>query len=430
MPPKKATASKRARDDSPVKTDSVDVIASLGPITWTHVPATLGHWKKEDTLLFLDLHSADEYIKNHETTIAKAVKVAGFDMDDTLVMSKTGKVFAEGRHDWRFLHNEVAPRLRQLHQQGYRIVIFTNQSGIGKKGWDEGKANEIRGKIVDIGNALSIPISAWVSTSEDKYRKPGLGMWEHYLKSLPFPIDIPNSFYCGDAAGRNILTLASRKKDFSCSDRKFALNAKIRFVTPEEYFAGHAPNPNEIIDWDGPSATELASLPTAYPSTAFHNAAKALECVILVGYPGSGKSTFFRRFFAEHGYKHINRDTMKDKCLSAATAALAAGQSVVIDNTNPNASDRKPYIDVAKKYGAKLRAFNFTASKEMANHLNCMRDRLGITPRVSSIAYNIYKGKYQAPTLDEGFEEVTDIPPCVDFTGLPEAARTEFFMLS
>eukprot|EP00744_Colponema_vietnamica_P006630 GILI01009616.1.p1 GENE.GILI01009616.1~~GILI01009616.1.p1 ORF type:complete len:429 (+),score=143.36 GILI01009616.1:41-1327(+) len=428
MPAKKAAA-KRGRSSSPDKTDSVAIIAGLEPISWTHVPSTIAQWKKEDSLIYLDLHSADEVIKKAEQTM-KAVRVAGFDMDDTLVMSKTGKVFAEGRHDWRFLHPEVAPKLRQLHKDGYRIVIFTNQSGIAKKAWDEGKANEIRGKITDIGNALSIPISAWVSTTEDKYRKPGLGMWEHYLKSLPFPVDIPNSFYCGDAAGRNIMTLASRKKDFSCSDRKFAINAKIRFNTPEEYFASITPNPNEHIDWDGPSAAELALLPKTYAAAAYHNPAKALECVILIGYPGSGKSTFFRRFFAEQGYKHINRDTMKDKCFAAATAALSAGQSVVIDNTNPNSADRKQYVDLAKKVGAKLRAFNFTASKEMANHLNCMRDRLGLTPRVSSIAFNIFKGKYEAPTLAEGFDEVTNIDPCADFTGLPDAARSEFFMLS
>ena len=32
-----------------------------------------------------------------------------------------------------------------------------------------------------------------------------------------------------------------RKKDFSCSDRLFAVNNDLRFYTPEEYFLGQKP---------------------------------------------------------------------------------------------------------------------------------------------------------------------------------------------
>lgn len=49
-------------------------------------------------------------------------------------------------------------------------------------------------------------------------------------------IDLADSFYCGDAAGRPLGWAPKKKKDFSSSDRLFAMNIGIKFVTPEEHF--------------------------------------------------------------------------------------------------------------------------------------------------------------------------------------------------
>jgi len=45
----------------------------------------------------------------------------------------------------------------------------------------------------------------------------------------------------------------------------------------------------------------------------------------------SGKTTFFRKHFAEQ-YQHVNQDTLKtrDACMKAATECISRGQSVVI----------------------------------------------------------------------------------------------------
>ena len=49
-------------------------------------------------------------------------------------------------------------------------------------------------------------------------------------------VDLNQSIYVGDAAGRP--AEGKKKKDFSFSDRLFALNAGLKFYTPEEHFLG------------------------------------------------------------------------------------------------------------------------------------------------------------------------------------------------
>ena len=57
-------------------------------------------------------------------------------------------------------------------------------------------------------------------------------MWEYFVKNLNDgkKLDMDVSFYCGDAAGRNV------PKDFTDSDLKFALNLKLKFFTPDQLF--------------------------------------------------------------------------------------------------------------------------------------------------------------------------------------------------
>lgn len=49
-------------------------------------------------------------------------------------------------------------------------------------------------------------------------------------------INMSESFFVGDAAGRIANWSPGKKKDFSSADRLLALNLKLRFQTPEEHF--------------------------------------------------------------------------------------------------------------------------------------------------------------------------------------------------
>ena len=63
-------------------------------------------------------------------------------------------------------------------------------------------------------------------------------MWKHFIENLNdgLKVDMEQSFYCGDAAGRP--ATKNKEKDFSDSDLKFAHNIGITFQVPESLFLG------------------------------------------------------------------------------------------------------------------------------------------------------------------------------------------------
>tara|TARA_B100000963_G_C22582099_1_gene651319 strand:- start:41 stop:544 length:504 start_codon:yes stop_codon:yes gene_type:complete len=159
-------------------------------------------------------------INNTECT-----KIAGFDLDFTIIKPKNFRRFPKDKNDWIFLNDMVKSKLKDLHLKGYRIVIFTNQGGISK---GKTKLEDIIYKLDDIINKLDIPVDYIISYGYDKNRKPDIGMWNIYKKISKKRIFRKKSFYCGDAAGR--------KKDFSNSDKMFAENIGIKFYLPEDIF--------------------------------------------------------------------------------------------------------------------------------------------------------------------------------------------------
>ena len=58
------------------------------------------------------------------------------------------------------------------------------------------------------------------------YRKPSPGMWRYVVEkgNGGVTVDLSDSLYVGDAAGRVAGWQPGKKKDFACSDRLFALN--------------------------------------------------------------------------------------------------------------------------------------------------------------------------------------------------------------
>lgn len=53
-------------------------------------------------------------------------KIAAFDMDWTLIKTRSGGTFARNVSDWLLWHDKVATKLRRLVADGFRVVVFTN----------------------------------------------------------------------------------------------------------------------------------------------------------------------------------------------------------------------------------------------------------------------------------------------------------------
>jgi len=332
-------------------------------------------------------------------------KIAGYDMDGTLITTKSGKVFPVDYDDWQIIYPEVPGKLKKLWKEGYKIVIFTNQAGISR-----GKQTVagIQTKIQSIIKKLGVPIQAFVSTGKGVYRKPMLGMW-NYLKDQcneGLELSVSECMYVGDAAGR---TENVKRKDHSCADRLFAINIGITFYTPEEHFQGVKQQKFNMPEFDPHQVDENAEL--FEPSTT-KVPQYPQEVIVLVGFPGSGKSFLSTTYLARRGYVQANRDTLKSwqKCVQVMDKALQEGKNVVIDNTNADVEARLRYIDSAKKRNVPVRCFMFNLSKDQCRHNNKFREFTGSDhPKVNDIIYNMWNKQYQEPTLAEGFKDLVKV---------------------
>jgi predicted kinase len=134
------------------------------------------------------------------------------------------------------------------------------------------------------------------------------------------------------------------------------------------------------------------------------------EVVVLVGLPGAGKTTFYRsRFAATH--EHVSKDNFphaRDREARQSTliaSALTAGRSVVVDNTNPRANDRRRIADLAHAHNARTIAYVFDVPVAMAIARNESREGRARVPKVA--IFTVAK-RFEPVTREEGFDEVAD----------------------
>ncbi|KAG6637159.1 hypothetical protein CIPAW_11G160200 [Carya illinoinensis] len=183
-------------------------------------------WKAFNTIIYLE---QDDGLQNSN-------KIAAFDFDGTLAKTSVKRVGADA---WSLMYPSVPDKLQCLYNDGYKLVIFTNESNIER--WKKKRQVAVDSKIGRLNNFIKqvkVPMQVFIACglgessvqAADAFRKPKPGMWHIMEKQFNsgISIDMDQSFYVGDAAGR--------PNDHSDADIKFAQAVGLKFYVPEEYF--------------------------------------------------------------------------------------------------------------------------------------------------------------------------------------------------
>ncbi|KAI3900255.1 hypothetical protein MKW92_026918 [Papaver armeniacum] len=210
-----------------LKVAELEIAFSTSDVQKRYKDSTLSpNWKAFQTLIFLE---RDEGLRD-------SGKIAAFDFDGCLANTNVKRIGADA---WSLMFQSIPEKLNNLYKDGYKLVIFTNESNIER--WKNKRQVAIDSKIGRLKNFIDrvkVPIQVFIACGfdnagkgKDLFRKPNTGMWRLMEQQFNsgIPIDMDQSFYVGDAAGR--------KNDHSDADIKFAEAIGLKFYLPEDFFA-------------------------------------------------------------------------------------------------------------------------------------------------------------------------------------------------
>ncbi len=128
------------------------------------------------------------------------------------------------------------------------------------------------------------------------------------------------------------------------------------------------------------------------------------QMILLIGIPGSGKSTFAATNI-QPAFVRISQDVLRTRArvASALADALRERKNIVIDNTNVMRKERERFIIPAREAGYRITGYYFQSIIEDCLRRNAQRSGTARIPDVGVVA----RAKdLELPSYDEGFDEL------------------------
>ena len=141
-----------------------------------------------------------------------------------------------------------------------------------------------------------------------------------------------------------------------------------------------------------------------------------MRIVVLVGLPGSGKSTYLKQMgvsgLSSDEIRKLLADDETDQTIHARVfqtlrylleQRLAIGRAVTyIDATNLTPEEREPYLAIGRAWGCEVEAVFFDVPLDVCLERNAQRRRVVPGEALAKMA-----AKLVSPSVEEGFTRVT-----------------------
>jgi len=320
-----------------------------------------------------------------------------FDLDYTLIKTKSGKKFPIDKNDWEMLYPSVIEKMSKLTNS--MIGIISNQKGL-KSG--EQKTDWVY-KINQINKLIKIDF-VFASLSDDRFRKPLLGSFEFVkLKFIGIGwdnlIEKNKVFYIGDAFGR--------ETDFSDTDIKYAINNCLKFKTPEVFF-----NVNKENGKSGSiTYPTINYFSQSEQAKIFDDLDKVIRehkkiIIFTIGLPVSGKSFLRKELIKRYPqFYYSNNDDINDKVQSQILIRKISPEYdfIIDDNTNLDKSGRDTKMKLFNDYYKVGIWFDYEL--DICFHLNWMRMYWFGAKLLPKVTYHTLKKKFDSTNLEIGFDK-------------------------
>lgn len=339
-----------------------------------------------------------------KTNLKEIKSIYMFDLDYTLIKTKSGKKFPTNKNDWEILYPSIIEKMSKISKLSDSLIgVVSNQKGLKS----EEQKNDWVDKIKQINKVIKIDF-VFASLSDDRFRKPLPGSFE-LVKEKFIGIDWDNLierkkiFYIGDAFGR--------KNDFSDTDVKYAINNNLRFKTPEIFF-----NTNKEEGKTGSITYPTINYFTLDAQSRLFDEldqiirTKKKILIITIGLPASGKSFLRKELIKRHPqFYYSNNDDINDKVQSQMLVRKISLEYdfIIDDNTNLDKMGRDERLKMFKDYYKVGIWFDYEL--DVCLHLNWMRMYWFGSKLLPKVTYYTLRKKFDSTNLEIGFDKFIKI---------------------